>query len=324
MKTITLKYYLQKLKISQESFESESVEARINYLNSIYSAHVKTFPYSNFELRKIASQHIIQRQSLCFFNDSPLISSRSDGYCYQSAVLMADSLNQLGYKTQFCAARVLVGAAINAPEVLALPHTHLILLVTINEKQYLLDPGLGSSAPRLPILITGEDKPIVQDCDVFKFYKSDAHSLYVLEKKTSQGWLRLMQTDLKPISQKEVELNLLKLERHPLPISIRDTKTVVGIITDHGRKTLLWDSESNQLKFINQEGKDSKTHYLASFDEGYELLKNEFGIHHITAQLLQTYCTASVLPKPQKPWTIDFPIDETELMKLESNLSFSN
>lgn len=320
MKPVNLEYYLQKLNLPQLSIASLSIEEQINYLHLIYSAHVKTFPYSNFALRRIARQHLLERQALTFFDNKPLTSSASDGYCFQSAVLMADSLKQLGYNIQFCAARILVGAEINAPEVLAIPPTHLILLVIINEQRYLLDPGLGSSAPRAPILISGLDESILQDQDEFKFHYSD-HSLYILEKKTSQGWFRLMQTDLKAISEETVEFNLLKLERHPSVISIRDTKTVVGIITESGRKTLLWDEQSNQLKFSRSEGKETLQQVLESFEEGHEILKNEFGINHVSSDVLKTFCTATVLPKPKKPWTIDFPIDDNELNRMKSNLT---
>lgn len=322
MKPITLKYYLQKLNILQLSLDSLSAEEQINYLNLIYLAHVKTFPYSNFDLRQIARQHIIQRQALSFFNDDTLKSSKNDGYCYQSAALMADALSQLGYKAEFCSARVLVGAEINAPAILALPATHLVILVTINNKeQYFLDPGLGYSAPRYPIHITGKDESIIQGYDEFKFYKHETHQVYVLEKKTSLGWLRLIQTDLAPISEKTTEMNLLKLERHPTKILIRDTKTVVGIITDTGRKTLMWDAQSNQLKFSKNEEYETTHKILASFEEGYEILKQEFNIHHVSVAALKTYCSVTLLPKPQKPWTVEFPIDEAELIKLAANLT---
>lgn len=321
MKPVNLEHYLKKIRLDPHLLSSLTTEEQVSYLYEIYSAHVKTFPYSNFELRTIARQHLIQRQALSFFSDKTLISTENDGYCFQSAALMADALRQLGYKTRFCAARVLIGAPVNAPEILALPPTHLIVIVTIDEKEYLLDPGLGSSAPRYPILITGKDESVIQDCDVFKFYKSEDHQLYVLEKKTSRGWLRLMQTDLKPKSDEEIEFNLLKLERHPDTLSIRDTKTVIGIITDNGRKTLMWDAESGELKFTKNEGTETTHQLITSFEEGHEILKQEFGIHHVSAEALKTHCTKTVTPQPVLPWTIDFPLDESELKRMSANLS---
>lgn len=66
MKPIDLKEYLQKLKLGFQLLSDLPPEEQIKYLNSIYLAHIKVFPYSNFELRRIANQHPVQRQSLSF------------------------------------------------------------------------------------------------------------------------------------------------------------------------------------------------------------------------------------------------------------------
>ncbi|HAU0828304.1 TPA: arylamine N-acetyltransferase family protein [Legionella pneumophila] len=320
MKPIDLKEYLQKLKLGFQLLSDLPPEEQIKYLNSIYLAHIKVFPYSNFELRRIANQHPVQRQSLSFFNYTKLLSSEHGGYCYQSAGLLFDALMQLGFKTEYCAARVLVGEPVNSPKVLAIPATHLVLVVTLGDKKFLLDPGLGASAPRLPILITEKDESILQGKEEFKFYKYDG--AHVLERKTSQGWFRLMQTDLIPIDLKTVEMNLLKLERYPDTISIRDNKTVVGSITEYGRKSLVWDAQSNQLKFSKHDGDEVIQKTLTSFEEGVQILVKEFDIDHISAQELKTYCTETNLPQPIKPWTVDFPLDQAELKRMEENLIF--
>ena len=318
MKNIQLKDYLLKIKLAERSLADLTTEEKATYLRDIYFSHVKTFPYSNFDLRHIARQHPIKRTSLSFFSYKTLLSSEHDSYCFQLTALLGDALIQSGYDTSFCEARVLMGASINAPEILAIPPTHLILVVTLDDKKFLLDPGMGSSAPRYPIPITDKNDVIIQNNDEFKFYPTD--NLYVLERKTTQGWLRLMQTDLVPLSESKAQMNLLKLGFHPTPISIRDYKTVVGIITDHGRKSLIWDEQSNQLKFSKQEGKTHQQRVVSSFEEGNQILAEEFNIHHISAQKLEEYCSKTTCPLPIKPWTIDFPIDDNELTEMEQNL----
>lgn len=320
MKNINLNLYFQKIQITPFSLSNLSIEEKIACLKKTYFAHVKSFPYSNFELRKIAGQHPVQRNTLSFFSYKNLLSDEHGGYCYQSAALLAEALKQLGYETEFCAARVLMGAAINAPEVLELPQTHLVLVVTIEDFKFLLDPGLGSSAPRFPILITGEDELITQDFETFQFYSRE--NIYVLERKTSQGWLRLMQTDLIPISQKTAEMNLLKLQCCPKTIPIRDAKTVIGVITENGRKSLIWEMKTQQLKFSKSEKGNAIEKILDNFEEGCQMLSQEFDIHHVSAEELMYYCTNTVLPKPIKPWRINFPLDQAELRDLEENLTY--
>lgn len=248
-----------------------------------------------------------------------MLSAKDGGYCFQTAGLLFDALSQLGYTVSLCAARVLLGANPNAPEILQFPPTHLILTVQIDAQKFLLDPGLGSSAPRFPILITGKNESIAQNEDEFKFYPID--NIHVLEKKTRKGWFLLMQTDLIPISEEKAAMNLLKLERHPEKLAIRDVKTVIGIITEHGRKSLVWDAQSKQLKYSANEGKVYTEKVLASFEEGQQVLVDEFGID-ISAKTLKTYCT-DTLPLPIKPWTIYFPLDQSELKEMEKNLRLS-
>ncbi|KTD40191.1 arylamine N-acetyltransferase family protein [Legionella parisiensis] len=316
MGKINLEDYLKKIKIIVPSLTDASREDKIDFLRKIYSAHIRTFPYSNFELRKISKQHLIQRDSLSFFSYKELLSSQDGGYCFQTASLLSDALSQLGYTVSFCAARVLLGAKPNASEVLKMPPTHLILTVQIDDQKFLLDPGLGSSAPRLPILITGKNESIPQNEDEFKFYPID--TIHVLEKKTRKGWFLLMQTDLTPISQEKAAMNLLKLERHPEILVIRDAKTVIGIVTEHGRKSLVWDAQSKQLKYSASEGTEYTEKVLASFEEGHQVLVEEFDID-ISAKTLKTYCTDTI-PLPIKPWTIHFPLDQTELKEMQKNL----
>lgn len=318
MKKINLEHYLQKIKISAPSLTDASSDEKINFLKTLYFAHVQTFPYANFALREIARQHLIQRKSLSFFSYKNLLSSEHGGYCFQTAALLFDALSQLGYSVSFCAARVLLGALPNASEVLQLPPTHLVLTVQIEDQTFLLDPGLGSSAPRFPILITEKNESVMQNEDEFKFYPMD--KIYVLEKKTRQGWLRLMQTDLLPISQEKAAMNLLKLERHPAVIGIRDAKTVIGIITEHGRKSLIWDAQSKQLKYSANEGEKYTQRILTDFAEGHQVLVDEFSIDHISTETLESYCMETLLPRPIKPWEIHFPLDQFELKEMEKNL----
>ncbi|QLZ70398.1 N-hydroxyarylamine O-acetyltransferase [Legionella sp. PC1000] len=316
MGKINLEAYLKKIKISVPSLTDAAREDKIDCLRRIYSAHVQVFPYSNFELRKISKQHLIQRNSLSFFSYKELLSAEDGGYCFQTAGLLFDVLSQLGYTVSFCAARVLLGAIPNDPEILQLPPTHLILTVEIDDQKFLLDPGLGSSAPRFPILITGKNESIAQNEDEFKFYPID--NIHVLEKKTRKGWFRLMQTDLSLITEEQAAMNLLKLERHPEKLAIRDAKTVIGIITEHGRKSLVWDAQSKQLKYSANEGTEYTEKALPHFEEGRQVLVDEFGID-ISAKTLKAYCTET-LPLPIKPWTIQFPLDQFELNEMEKNL----
>lgn len=320
MTKINLEHYLKKIQLTVPGpLVDLSPTERLKLLNDIYFAHVKTFPYSNLELRQISQYHPVQRTPISFFNYHSLLSDdRHGGFCFQTAALLADALSQIGYNVNLCAAHAILGLEVNAPEILAFPRTHLILDVHLDEKRFLLDPGLGSSSPRYPVPITETEEPMLQDGDEFRVCRID--NMYVLDKKTRQGWFHQTQSDLVPISSDTAAFNMLKLQFHPVPLNIRDNKTVVGVITEQGRKSLFWDAQSNLLKFSKQENGQYSQTVINDFEEGRRLLELEFDIHHISADDLASYCTKTVLPTPKVAWTVDFPLDRADL---EENLTYT-
>ncbi|WP_242604422.1 arylamine N-acetyltransferase family protein [Legionella gresilensis] len=316
---INLKSYFKKINISEKSLVSLPSKEQLEFLEEIYFAHLKTFPYENFELRLIAKQHLLKRQSLNFFSYDKLLTDNRGGYCYQTAMLLYDALTQIGFSVKPCIGRILNGAPVNDPKILELPPTHMLLVVRIGNQEFFLDPGLGSSAPRRPILITNSEQLVSQYPDQYKLYPCG--NFYILERKVEDKWTRLLQTDLQEASIKQLQNNLLKLERHPSTLPIRDEKTLVGVITNEGHKVLIWDIASNALKFSKQIGELYIKETLSNFEIGQKKLVEEFNIHYISVSALESYCKKIVLPKPIHPWDINLPIEETELASLEKNLS---
>lgn len=314
-----LEHYLKKVNINLLPLPELSHDEKVKFLRQIYFAHVKTFPYSNFGLRELANQHPIQR-NLKFFSYNGLLKTKEGGYCYQSAALMFDALSQLGFAPQFHEAYILLGAPVNDPAVRTLPATHVLLTVNIDDKKFFLDPGLGASAPRFPILISAEEDIVEQDSDTYKLSQVD--NVYVLQKKTSQGWFRLMQTDLVPLSRNRIEMNLLKLEQYPGKISIRDSRTLVGIITEHGRKSLMWEEQLKQIKFTQQEGNQPSGSNIVTAEEAIDVLAEHFNIHNITQEQLRFYCSPSSTPCPKRRWSVDLPLNESKLKAMENNLDW--
>ncbi len=257
-----------------------------------------------------------------------MFSDPIGGYCFQLAALLKDVLIKLGYTVDACEARVLMGAEVNAKEVRQLPPTHLALKVKIDCTTYLLDPGLGNEAPRLPILITGGDESVFQPPDEVRFYYLDQENVYVLERMTQRGWLRLIQTDLRPLSQAQIEFNLMRLEQHLLSIGIRDERFLIGRVLPHGRSALYWLSATNQLKFIEKTTAGNQEETLTDYDRAVHIAKDKFDIQ-ITAEELKKYCTPNrsgkyfVLfdQKPKRPWTVDFPLDKRTILSMQSNLT---
>ncbi|VEG90900.1 arylamine N-acetyltransferase family protein [Legionella spiritensis] len=313
--TKELDNYLNKIGVDKKESEQLSGGERADYLKKIYAAHVTTFPYHNFELRDNSLQHPVIRRSLTLFDYRKLLSSQHGGYCYQSAKLLSNMLQELGFTVACCPAKVLNGLPYNAEEIKALPPTHVVLLVYLEDKRYFLDPGLGSRCPRFPIQVTGTGDVIQQQRDRFRLYPNEEGS-YILEKWQKDNWITLVQSQLQPIDDKKLQSNLLKLERYPLPIPIRDHKVVASLLTDSGSKSLYWDANTETFVLaVEQDGRFNKT-TLADFTKARNKLASEFNITHIGVDALKRFCYPKPLPLPAEPWTVELPLDQNEMTRL--------
>lgn len=316
-----LEKYLKDIGSEKKDLQTLTHEERCTYLCSIYFGHITHFPYHNFELRKISQQHPVHRQSLNLFDYRNLLSTQTGGYCYQSNRLMYHMLKELGFTVDCCSARVLNGRAVNAPEVLELPATHSILIVSIDDQKSYLDPGLGSNSPRAPILIGSEENEIEQAHGRFKL--SLVGGLYVYEKFKDNAWYRVSQAEMQCIEEDKLAYTLLQLERFPKKLPIRDEVVVAGMITKTGSKTLLWKSESEKFMFSVDNNGEISTQEIATIIEAMVKLLTEFNITHISADELKSYCQNQQIPlKPLRSCSVDFPIDQCEVRKFSTNLGF--
>ncbi|KTD18687.1 putative N-hydroxyarylamine O-acetyltransferase [Legionella lansingensis] len=323
MKEIKLSSYLNKVGLAETNLMDLSPVAR---LNTLYTAHLLTFSYSNVKLRQASWEHPLKRK-LRFEDYKNVFFEPVGGYCFQLAALLKDVLIKLEYTVDVCEARVLMGAEVNAKEILQLPPTHLVLKVTIGEQSYFLDPGLGNQSPRLPILVTGRDESVIQPPDEFRFYYLEQEKLYVLERMTEKGWLRLIQTDLCPLKQAKIEFNLMQLEQHVPTLGIRDEKFVMGRVLPQGRCSLFWLASSKQLKYIEKTTTENKEEILTDYDRAAQLVQDKFNIQ-TTSKELEKCCTSNKNKrgflffdhKPRHRWTVEFPLNERTISSMQSNL----
>lgn len=308
--------YLDKTGIKPQEIGRLSATQQAEYLKEVYNAHLLTFFYHNFALRKISRQHPVNRHHMTLFDYQDLMRQTQGGYCFQSARLLAAMLTELGFEVSCCEARVLNGAAPAESEHI-LP-THVVLRVVIDDNVYFLEPGLGAKAPRFPILVTDSAKTIHQGYDQYKLFKEQEY--YILEKKIKDQWVTLVKTDLKPLKDKQLAFNLLKLERHALMLPIRDEIVVAGQITPNGCKTFFFDSKIKKYAFsVEEKGELTKQVYETTA-EACDKLLSEFAIEGLTKADLALYAKQSTLPRPKRSWTVDFPLDSQELKRMANNL----
>lgn len=117
-------------------------------LAGLLDAHMSHIPFENLDVLLGRGVRLdlesVQRK---------LVGARRGGYCFEQATLFAAALEAIGFEPARHAARVVVAAPRKES-----PRTHMFLTVPVAEGRFVVDPGFGSLAPRVPVpLVEGMD-----------------------------------------------------------------------------------------------------------------------------------------------------------------------
>jgi N-hydroxyarylamine O-acetyltransferase len=131
-----------------------TVSPNFETLAGLLRAHVSRIPFENFDvlLRRGVQLDINRVQD-------KLVQSRRGGYCFEHATLFASVLEKLGFKPVRHSARVILRAPATAS-----PRSHMFLTVRLPEGVFVVDPGFGPFASRIPVpLRDGEEARTEQE-----------------------------------------------------------------------------------------------------------------------------------------------------------------
>ncbi len=116
-------------------------------LAGLLRAHTARIPFENLDV--LLGRPV--RLDLGALQDK-LVRAGRGGYCFEHATLFAAVLEALGFRPLRHAARVVLFAP--RTEV---PRTHMFLTVAVEGARFVVDPGFGLFAPRVPVpLVAGE------------------------------------------------------------------------------------------------------------------------------------------------------------------------
>jgi N-hydroxyarylamine O-acetyltransferase len=112
-------------------------------LAGILHAHMSHIPFENLDVL-LGRGVRIDLDSL----QDKLVRDHRGGYCFEHGTLFAAVLEQIGFKaTRHSARVVLVTPRAESPR------GHMFLTVPLAEGTFVVDPGFGSLAPRVPVLL---------------------------------------------------------------------------------------------------------------------------------------------------------------------------
>ena len=117
------------------------LDATLPTLTGLMRAHMRAIPFENLDV--LLGRGVRLDLDSVF---AKLVTARRGGYCFEHSSLFAAALEHAGFAPAAHSARVVMVAARSAA-----PRTHMFLSVPLAEGRFVVDPGFGLLAPRLPV-----------------------------------------------------------------------------------------------------------------------------------------------------------------------------
>lgn len=128
---------------------------QLNILSSLIKYQIAGIPWENLELH-YSSHHTISLDPLHVFHKTVEQKSGRGGYCMENTLLLCTVLRSLGYNIMTTGARVntAIQPISQSPAYRGPSYdgwNHMVNIVNIASKKYLVDVGIGSHSPVFPV-----------------------------------------------------------------------------------------------------------------------------------------------------------------------------
>lgn len=155
-------------------------------LAELLRAHMSCIPFENLDV--LMGRPV--RLDLDSIQDK-LVRSRRGGYCFEHVTLFAAALEKLRFHPVRHTARVILFVPRTAS-----PRTHMFLTVPVDEGTFVVDPGFGALAPRVPVpLVDGAEARA--DHEIHWMVRDGHHWMLRAQvgDKTVNGWVSTLEQD---------------------------------------------------------------------------------------------------------------------------------
>ena len=162
-----------------------SVEPTSTVLEALHARHLDSIPFENIDVR-LGRGVGLDLATL----QAKLVDRRRGGYCFEQNTLFAAALRAIGFAVETLEARVRRPGATTP-----LPRTHMVLVVEVARRRWLVDVGFGGDGSLLPVPLDGE--PSEQADGVYRVERK-ATGVRVLRRRFSGEWSDLYAFRLTP------------------------------------------------------------------------------------------------------------------------------
>lgn len=260
-------------------------EPTLACLREITFHHVITFPYQNSRLYQEGKKPAEQRQLASLDTDvvyDEIVNKKMPAYCFQNMSLLREVLTRVGFTLTPHLSKVILEPhkTIDADKIAQHHDSHVVLKVTIDEQDFLVDAGFANESLRQPLpLVAGKHE---LEADDYLLEEFDDHWRLNSARIDSNGqsyWFSLFRFDKKTASEADITK-----AHHDLyfldDMRIRSDLLLYSTVSYSKRKFLCWSAPENNgtFKSFNMDGsiKDSKT--FTSEQDVVEFAKQKFSL----------------------------------------------
>jgi N-hydroxyarylamine O-acetyltransferase len=238
---------------------SGATEATADTLASLILAHVTAIPFENLD--PLLGRPV--RLDLASLQDK-LLSKGRGGYCFEHNTLFAHVLREIGFEVTPLAARVVMNRSPDA----ALPRTHMLLLVEVDDEPMIVDVGFGGQTMTGPIKLESG----LEQATPHEPFRMESHDKgFQMQALIVDTWTPLYEFDLQ--AQLEPDLVMMNHFTATFPDSVFLNSLAAARVTADGRLGL-----RNNVMSVHTTGAPSERRVLESGAAIRDALAGPFGI----------------------------------------------
>jgi len=243
--------------LSRISVADINLSPTLETLRMLQTRHLLSVPFENLDIhwkRPI----VLDIERFC----EKIVGNRRGGFCYELNGLFNELLKEIGFQTRFVSARVFGGERGFGPE-----FDHAAIIVSIDEKDHLVDVGFGDFAAE-PLEIENGIEQVDREGS-FRINAVEDGS-FVVQKKHGDEWRPgyMFGTEGRELSEFAAMCDFQQYS----PQSHFTKGKLCSLMTSTGRKTL---TDKSFIETSNGERVETSVGSEESFSE---ILKREFGI----------------------------------------------
>jgi N-hydroxyarylamine O-acetyltransferase len=235
----------------------------LEVLQAIHRLHPRAIPFEN--LNPLTRRAVkLDLESV----ETKLVDDHRGGYCFEQNTLLANVLQDLGFRVTPLIGRVLWGREPDA----VTPRTHMVLRIDLDNEAWIADVGLGSVTLTSPLRLS---PGLAQrtDLGIFRLADASRDALYLEVQARDESWSRAYRFDLHPVEWIDYETS--NWYTSTSPEAIFASNLIVCRVLSGTRLTLLNDQ-------VNERAADGSLigeQRLASADELAACLRERFGLN---------------------------------------------